>query len=105
MVLAHRRELTKANLIAILGAVVSVPIPLLIPLLVDEVLLHKPGVAVATMNRLFPESWHQPLVYILLAAGIITGWPDEKSADFRVLLPRLVLGSGWATQIRSASRP
>ena len=65
MVLAHRRELTKANLIAILGAVVSVPIPLLIPLLVDEVLLHKPGVAVATMNRLFPESWHQPLVYIL----------------------------------------
>ncbi len=66
MVLAHRRELTKANLIAILGAVVSVPIPLLIPLLVDEVLLHKPGLAVATMNSLFPEAWHRPVLYILV---------------------------------------
>lgn len=64
MVLSHRRELIAANVIAVLGALVSVPVPLLIPLLVDEVLLHKPGTAVAWMNRIFPEAWHGPLLYI-----------------------------------------
>ncbi|RMG33063.1 MAG: ABC transporter ATP-binding protein, partial [Gammaproteobacteria bacterium] len=64
MILHHRRELVAANLIAILGALVSVPVPLLIPLLVDEVLLHKPATAVGIMNRLFPEAWHGPVLYI-----------------------------------------
>ncbi len=63
-VASHRRELILANLIAILGAVVSVPVPLLIPLLVDEVLLDQPGSAVALMQGLFPEAWHGPVLYI-----------------------------------------
>jgi len=65
MVFSHRRELTKANIIAILGALVSVPVPLLIPLLVDEVLLQDPGPAVAFMDRLFPPAWQGPVLYIL----------------------------------------
>lgn len=64
MISRHRRELISANLIAILGALVSVPIPLLIPLLVDEVLLNQPGTAVAWTQGLFPESWHGPMLYI-----------------------------------------
>lgn len=64
MVLEHRSELVKANIIAILGTCISVPIPLLIPLLVDEVLLEKPGPSVPLMNALFPDSWHSPLLYI-----------------------------------------
>ena len=39
----HKALLIKANLVAILATVVSVPVPLLMPLLVDEVLLDKPG--------------------------------------------------------------
>lgn len=65
MVLLHRRELITANIIAVLGAIAAVPVPLLIPLLVDEVLLHQPGKAIATMNALFPEHWHGPVLYIL----------------------------------------
>ena len=65
MVLAHRRELIAANLIAILGTLAAVPVPLLIPLLVDEVLLHKPGPMVHWMDRIFPEAWHGPVLYIL----------------------------------------
>lgn len=65
MVLRHRRELIAANLIAILGAMAAVPVPLLIPLLVDEVLLHQPGRAIALMNSLFPQNWHGPVLYIL----------------------------------------
>ena len=64
MVFSHRSELIKANIIAILGAIVAVPIPLLIPLLVDEVLLDQPATAVGWMNAVFPESWHHPIFYI-----------------------------------------
>ena len=64
MVTRHRRELISANLIAILGATVSVPIPLLIPLLVDEVLLNQPGSTVAALQQLFPSEWHGAILYI-----------------------------------------
>ena len=63
--LRHRREILLANIIAILGTLVSVPIPLLIPMLVDEVLLAQPGAAVHIMNRIFPESWQGPILYVL----------------------------------------
>ena len=65
MIGRHRRELVAANVIAVLGALAAVPVPLLIPLLVDEVLLEQPGPAVALMNGLFPEAWHGPVLYIL----------------------------------------
>jgi ATP-binding cassette subfamily C protein len=65
MVVSHRRELIAANLIAILGAIAAVPVPLLIPLMVDEVLLNQPGTAVGIMNSLFPKPWHGPVLYIL----------------------------------------
>ena len=70
MVLAHRRELAIANTVAILGAMAAVPVPLLIPLLVDEVLLHKPGAAIAWMNGVFPPSWHGPALYILAVLAL-----------------------------------
>ncbi len=61
----HQSKLVKAHVIAILAALTSVPVPLLMPLLVDEVLLHRPGVTVATIDRLFPVAWHGPVLYIL----------------------------------------
>ncbi|MGV6827687.1 MAG: ABC transporter ATP-binding protein [bacterium] len=64
MVTSHRRELVAANIIAVLGALASVPVPLLIPILVDEVLLEQPGAAIAAMNQIFPASWHGPVLYI-----------------------------------------
>ncbi|TCK17610.1 ATP-binding cassette subfamily C protein [Thiogranum longum] len=60
----HRRELVWANVIAMLAVLVSVPLPLMMPLLVDEVLLKEPATLVSTMNRLFPEGWHGPVLYI-----------------------------------------
>ncbi|MDJ0738679.1 MAG: ABC transporter ATP-binding protein [Gammaproteobacteria bacterium] len=64
MITSHRRELFAANVVAVLGALAAVPVPLLIPLLVDEVLLEQPGTAVAWMNAAFPEPWHGPVLYI-----------------------------------------
>jgi len=70
MILGRRRELIAANLIAIFGAIVSVPIPLFIPLLVDEVLLEQPGISVATINSIFPDSWHGPILYIVAVLAL-----------------------------------
>lgn len=71
MALHHRRELMLANIIAVLGALTSVPIPLLMPLLVDEVLLDHPGITVATIQALFPQSWHGPTLYILVMLAFV----------------------------------
>lgn len=62
----HRSLLVRANLIAILTAFLSVPIPLLIPLLVDEVLLKQPGALTQAIDRIFPASWHGPILYVLI---------------------------------------
>ncbi len=60
----HRRDLILAHLVAILAVLANVPIPLLMPLLVDEVLLQKPATLVGLMDSLFPASWHGPVLYI-----------------------------------------
>jgi ATP-binding cassette subfamily C protein len=82
MILRHRRELLLANLIAVLGTLVAVPVPLLIPMLVDEVLLHQPGAAVHFIDSLTPDAWQGPLLYIgvmlvltllLRGAGLVLG--------------------------------
>ncbi|MGZ5580602.1 MAG: ABC transporter transmembrane domain-containing protein, partial [Methylobacter sp.] len=62
--LEHKKELISSHFIAILATIASVPVPLLMPLLVDEVLLHKPGVLIQTINPFFPEAWHLPILYI-----------------------------------------
>ncbi len=68
--LEHKSELVSAHIIAILAAIAAVPVPLLMPLLVDEVLLNKPGLAVGVLNGLFPPEWHGPTLYILAVLGL-----------------------------------
>lgn len=60
----HKKELFNAHWIAILATIASVPVPLFMPLLVDEVLLNKPGNLTTIINYLIPSQWQQPAVYI-----------------------------------------
>lgn len=64
--LEHKAALIKANIIAILATLCAVPIPLLMPLMVDEVLLNQPGFIVNTINQTLPEFWHQPVRYLIV---------------------------------------
>lgn len=64
MMFTYRRELVLVNLIALIGTIITVPVPMLIPMLVDEVLLNKPALAVNFMNSIFPVLWHGPTLYI-----------------------------------------
>ncbi|WP_255487347.1 ABC transporter ATP-binding protein [Oceanospirillum sediminis] len=62
----YKKELILANVVAIIATLVSVPLPLLIPLLVDEVLLNQPGAITRWIGSLTPEHWHGPVLYILV---------------------------------------
>ncbi len=61
----YKHSLLYANFIAVFAALLSAPVPMLMPLLVDEVLLEKPGFLIAAMNSFFPENWWGPAFYIL----------------------------------------
>ena len=62
---AHKRELVIAHLVAIIAALLSVPLPLLMPLLVDEVLIGEPGKLVALINSLLPSTLQSDTAYIV----------------------------------------
>jgi len=57
----YRRELFLGHLFAVLATVVSIPTPLFLPLLVDEVLLNKPGIFIQTYQRFLGEG--NPVTY------------------------------------------
>ena len=61
----HRQQLIIANIVAVIATLASVPVPLLLPLLVDEVLLNKPAFVVHSINSITPVAWHGPVLYIL----------------------------------------
>lgn len=64
LALRHRKGLLLANLIAFVATLCSVPIPLLLPLLVDEVLLKQGDAALRVMDRLLPAGWETAAGYI-----------------------------------------
>jgi len=60
----YKRELILANIVALIAVIISTPIPLLMPLLVDEVLLERPSVVVHSIDSLLGEA-SEPYVYIV----------------------------------------
>ncbi len=71
LVLQHKPELIKANVIAFFAMLATVPLPLLLPILVDEVLLDKPGPIVAFLQSFVSPDWYTATYYII-AITIIT---------------------------------
>lgn len=70
LVVRHKSALIKAHIIAFLAMLATVPLPLLLPILVDEVLLNQPGFIVNTLNSWVPEGWHGPIYYIVVITVI-----------------------------------
>lgn len=64
MMFRYKRSLLWGNVIAIAATLVSIPIPLLIPLLVDEVLLEKKGWITEFIDRFGTVS--EPMIYIAI---------------------------------------
>ena len=51
----YKREFITAQIIALIATVISIPIPMLMPLLIDEVLLKKPGLWVENLSNIFGQ--------------------------------------------------
>ncbi len=65
----HKKKLIIGHIIAVLATAVSIPTPLFLPLLVDEVLLNKPGIFVHTFDALFGKG--NPVLYTATALIIV----------------------------------
>lgn len=68
-----RAALTRGNFAALLAVICAVPVPLFLPMLVDEVLLNRPGGFVAFFSPWFPASWLGPVLFVLVALGLTLG--------------------------------
>jgi len=64
----YRTKIVVAQFVALIAVVVSLPIPLLFPLLIDQVILQKPGELVAAIKFLFDPS--EPYYYILIVLAV-----------------------------------
>lgn len=69
LLLHDKKALLLGQFLTIIAILVSVPIPLLLPLLVDEVLLHKPDFFVNNINELFGSG--SAFYYIAIVTFIV----------------------------------
>lgn len=69
--LKYKKEFAIANITAFFAVLVSTPVPLLMPLLVDEVLLKKPGFLIEHINLFMGESESYVYVAIILVVVLI----------------------------------
>ena len=65
----YKKKLIIGNLIALAATIISIPVPLFIPLLVDEVLLGKEGIFIKTYRQFLGEG--SPVSYVLTALIIV----------------------------------
>ncbi|WP_324734005.1 ABC transporter ATP-binding protein [Pseudomonas paeninsulae] len=91
LALHHKKALLLANLVALFATLCSVPIPLLLPLLVDEVLLHDGDSALKVMDRFLPADWEIAAGYIGLML-VLTFLLRSSALIFNVVQARLFAG-------------
>lgn len=95
----HSRRLWLGQSLAFLGATVAVPIPLLMPLLVDEVLLHQPGKLTQLMTWLLPADWLGPIA-IILVVTLLTMSLRLSSVLLGVATTRIFVGLSKQVTLR-----
>ncbi len=69
LILKKKKSLIYGQAITLLAILVSIPIPLMLPVLVDEVLLHKPATFVESINFFVGET--TPFYYIAIVSIVV----------------------------------
>lgn len=64
LILDKKPSLIYGQIVTIIAIIVSIPIPLMLPVMVDEVLLNKPGLFINTIDSIFGET--TAFYYILI---------------------------------------
>ncbi len=93
----HKGEIIFANTITLLTTLLSVPILLIMPLLVDEVLLDQPATLVNTTNWLIPIAWQGPIativvitLFTILLRSIVLGLSVWQMRHFNIIAKEVV---------------
>lgn len=63
-IFSHRAMLIRANVLALFSMVATISLPLLLPLLVDEVILNQPGSIIPAIKPILPPSWENTYGYV-----------------------------------------
>lgn len=66
----HPRRLFWGQMLALTGALMAVPVPLLMPLLVDEVLLHQPATLTKLVGFVVPDVWMSAIAVVVVVAFV-----------------------------------
>jgi ATP-binding cassette subfamily C protein len=66
----HPRRLFWGQMLALTGALMAVPVPLLMPLLVDEVLLHQPATLTQLVGVVVPDVWMGAVAVVVVVAFV-----------------------------------
>ena len=69
LLLKNKKALILGQIFTVIGILISVPIPLLLPLLVDEVLLNKPDFFVNNINELFGSG--NAFYYVAIVTAVV----------------------------------
>lgn len=64
-IIKHKRDLARANILALFSMLATISLPLLLPLLVDEVVLNEPGRLVPMLKKLLPLSLENTYGYVI----------------------------------------
>lgn len=71
MALEHKKTFTTANLLSILSTLLYLPVPLIIPSLINEVLLKQPGFFTKTLSWLLPQQLVTPTLIFISAFVLV----------------------------------
>ena len=82
----HKKVLISANLVAILATMLTIPVPLLIPLLIDEIILGKGGTITQTIDQYLTIPSAE---YYILTVLLLTLFLKALSLMFNLLHIRL----------------
>ncbi len=85
-IFTYKKELILANIIAVFAVLMSLPIPLIIPYLIDEILLKKPSIMIGSIDKLFAPP-HEAYFYVFVAL--------VASIVFRALFFALNVFQNW----------
>jgi ATP-binding cassette subfamily C protein len=99
----HPRRLLLGQILAIMGALMAVPVPLLMPLLVDEVLLHQPATLTKLVGFVLPEAW-MSAVAVLVMVTIVTILLRLSSLLMGVATTRIFVGLSKTTTLKVRER-
>ena len=89
-VLTDRKRFFFAQILALFATLAAIPTPLLMPILVDEVLLHKPGLWVESLQRLFGNCDALcfvivTLIVVLVLRGVYTALQVLQTKIFQTI--------------------